>query len=273
MSGIGLHSGARCTVTLLPAEAGTGIVLARADLPGSPEVRAHWRYITERERRTALLNESCEIHTVEHLLSALRGLQVDNVRVEVDAIELPGMDGSAAEYVNLVQQAGLVEQEASRRVVTLRHPIWHVVGGMTLVALPPSAGEFHVSSTLDYPHPLLKQFVETSLEPETYARDIAPARTFVLEQEARMLQAAGLGKGADTTNTLVMGDAGPVENSLRFPDECARHKVLDLIGDLSLLGTDLRARILSIRSGHAANQALIRQIGEALEKGELEAEG
>lgn len=267
LSGPGLHSGAICTVRVVPASDDAGIVFVRVDLPEKPRIRAHFRSITHHARRTALTSPdgTAEVHTVEHLLAAFRGLRIDNALVELDGPELPGSDGSCREYVEAILQAGVVEQSALKRILTLDQPVAVHDGNVTIVALPPVADEFHIAYTLDYPHPALRAFVEYTLDPDTFAREIAPARTFVMESEAMALRQLGLGKGASTQNTLVVGDFGPVDNTLRFPDEYARHKVLDLIGDLSLLGVDLRARIIAARSGHATNLKLVQKLAEHFE--------
>jgi len=268
ITGVGLHTGETATITVHPAPANHGIRFIRVDRPGNPELVANVETITERQRRTALVsptNSEAEVHTIEHLLSAIRGLGIDNVRIDINNVELPGLDGSSADFVELLDGAGgpvtLEGPDATFTPYALTQPVGIVEGYVTIVALPPLEDEFHASYVLDYPHPRLKAFVEMTLaDDKAYRTEVAPARTFVTEKEAEMLQAAGLGKGANTTNTLVMGENGPRENKLRFPDEPARHKLLDLIGDLALTGQDIRARILAVRSGHATNQALAAKL-------------
>ena len=265
LTGVALHNGKQCTVRLLPAGINDGVVFVRIDLPDKPRITGVVQNISHRQRRTALAIGDAEVHMVEHLMSVLRAFAVDNVIVEVDSDELPGCDGSALDYVDLVDRAGIVELDAPRKVYVLDRIIEIQEAHANLVALPPIDGEFQIFYTLDYEqHPLLKGFLDYTLEPDTFRQQIAPARTFVMEKEALMLQKMGFGLGANTDNTLVVGDNGPIDNELRFGDEYVRHKVLDVIGDLSLLGCDLRARIVSTRSGHLSNLKLVQKLAEEL---------
>ncbi|MGE3854068.1 MAG: UDP-3-O-acyl-N-acetylglucosamine deacetylase, partial [Planctomycetota bacterium] len=266
LGSVALHNGRHCTVKLLPAAPDEGVVFVRTDLPDKPRIPAVVHNIAQRQRRTAIAIGDAEVHMVEHLMSVLRALGVDNVIVELDSDELPGCDGSARDYVRLVDEAGIVQQDVPRKVFVLDRIIEIQEAHANLVALPPLADEFQVFYTLDYgaEHPLLRGFLDYTLDATTFRDEIAPARTFVMEKEAAMLQKLGFGQGADTTNTLVVGEHGPIDNQLRFPDEYVRHKVLDLVGDLSLLGRDLRARIVSTRSGHQSNLKLLQKLAEAM---------
>ena len=263
---IGLHLGREVTVTLKPAPENTGVVFIRTDLPEKPKLLVSVHNLVERQRRTALTVGDVEIHTIEHLLAALKGCEIDNVFVEIDGPELPGSDGSAKAYVDIIVKAGTLKQNAIREYYELTDPVGVSINGATLVAMPSDKMELQIDYTLDYENPLLQDFLSYKLEKETFIKDISPARTFVLESEARMLQEAGLGKGATTQNTLVVGENGVLENNLRFPNEFTRHKVLDLIGDISLLPKTLKAHLIAVRSGHNVNIALVRKLTELIEK-------
>jgi UDP-3-O-[3-hydroxymyristoyl] N-acetylglucosamine deacetylase/3-hydroxyacyl-[acyl-carrier-protein] dehydratase len=277
LRGVGLHTGAAATLRLGPAPAGSGVVFVRKDLPGAPRIPANPDAVVDRGRRTALAAGTAEVHTVEHLLSACHGLGVDDLLVEIDAVEVPGMDGSALPFVEALRRARVVEiPGAPRRELLLRAPegVTEPGSDATLSALPHEHG-LAVSYTLDYgPRaPFGPQHVALELSEETFVREIAPARTFVLEAEAEALRRAGLGKGATTENTLVVGAQGPVDNRLRFPDEYARHKVLDLLGDLFLAGADIRARVVAVRSGHGGNARLAARFAALVRKERDEEEG
>lgn len=266
LEGVALHSGAKVLVRVRPAPADAGVTFVRTDLPGSPRIPADAAHLSTRERRTAIVGESgAEVHTVEHLLACCMGMRVDNLLVEVDAAEMPGMDGSARPFAQLLESLGIVEQRAVRREIVVDEPVAVAAGqDVSLVAFPNDAG-FKVSYTLDYrPHPHLGvQHVSFTVDEATFLRDIAPARTFVLEKEAAALRAAGLGQGATTDNTLVVGDGGVVGNTPRWPDEFARHKVLDLLGDLALLGRPVLGHVIAYKAGHALHAGLAKLLRES----------
>jgi UDP-3-O-[3-hydroxymyristoyl] N-acetylglucosamine deacetylase / 3-hydroxyacyl-[acyl-carrier-protein] dehydratase len=261
LTGVGLHTGVRTTVRLKPGEPNMGVVFVRTDLPGYVRIPATVKHRVSIQRRTALRKGDAEVHTIEHLLSAVLGLGIDNLEVELDGPELPGADGSARPFVELLRQAGLHEQDAPVREVVVREPIGISENGASLVALPYDG--LRISYTLDYPLPTLPSMHYTvELDEERYSKEVAPARTFVLRREAEMLLAAGLGKGANTENTVVINDDGKVDGAMRFNDEPVRHKVLDILGDLALLGAPLRAHVIAVKSGHELNAALVRKIAE-----------
>ena len=273
LGGVGLHTGQEVALELVPAEPDTGVVFVRTDLPGRPRVEAHTQNLASRPRRTALVKGEAEVQTTEHLLAALCGAGVQNVEVRIDAPELPGLDGSALPYYEAVKEVGVEAQGQPARQLHLRKPIGLTDKGASLVALSRASG-LSVAYTLDYsgirracdlPGELLglaTQFIEIEFSEESFAREIAPARTFVLEEEVQQLRAAGLGKGANTQNTLVLGREGIIDNKLRFRDEFVRHKVLDLLGDLYLTGCQLHGHLLAIKSGHSLNVQLARLILE-----------
>jgi len=273
VKGTALHSGAEVVVRVRPAPADTGVTFVRTDLPGSPRIPADAAHLSTQRRRTALVGENgADVHTVEHLLACCTGLRVDNLIVEVSAAELPGLDGSAKPWADLLRSLGIVEQRATRREIVVDEPVAVAAGpDVALVAFPHASG-FKVSYTLDYPdHPFLRvQHVSFVLDEESFAREIAPARTFVLESEAEALRKAGLGLGANHENTLVVGNEGVIGNTPRWPDEPARHKVLDLLGDLFLAGADLRGHVHAHRTGHAANLRLVERIVDVVRQRETE---
>ena len=263
LSGIGLHSGQRTTVRMCPAAAGTGIVFIRTDLSGRPAVSAQDFEGVSAPFRTAIKRGEAEVHTVEHILSALAGLGISDCRIEIDGPEVPGLDGSARDFVAAIQQAGVLALPgAPLRPLVLREPVHVEEGGARISALPYDGG-LKISYRLDYPgHPLAQGSYEIEVSDEKYAKEIAPARTFVLKKDADAMRAAGLGKGADYQNTVVVDGVRALETTLRFDDEPVRHKILDLLGDLLLLGRPLQAHIVASCSGHKLNQALVRRLRE-----------
>ncbi|MCI0341517.1 MAG: UDP-3-O-acyl-N-acetylglucosamine deacetylase [Planctomycetales bacterium] len=263
--GVGLHTGAPVRLRVLPAPADSGIAFVRTDLPGTGEIRAEVQNLADEPRRTALVRDGASVHTVEHLLSAALGLGIGNLRVELDGPELPGMDGSAADFVALLDRAGIRDLDAPRREIRVTRPLEEPAsnGGRARVrALPSADGGLTVTYLLEHPGtPIGRQELTVAVTEETFRSGIAPARTFCLLAEAEALRAAGLGKGATTENTLVVGPDGVVGNRLRFPDEFVRHKILDLLGDLALAGgAAVRAHVVAERSGHAQNRALVRRL-------------
>ena len=276
--GVGLHTGAKVKVRLLPAEPNAGISFIRVDLPDSPVVKANTANVMESSRklrRTSLSCNGAEVHTVEHILSALSGMMIDNIKVEINGPELPGFDGSALPFVELIKKAGIQSQPEHKRTFTVKDPIWLEENDTVLAILPDS--ELKISYMLSYDHPLLRsQYVSVVITPETYEKEIAPTRTFCLEAEAEELRRQGLGKGANFENTLVVGKDGVVKNKLRFSDEFARHKVSDLMGDLYLLGMPLKGHVIAVKSGHPLNVRLlqkIRQQQERMRAGAMESKG
>ncbi len=268
--GVGLHSGKEVKVVIQPAEAGTGITFVRTDIEEHPVVRACGANMKARQRRTCIQDGRAEVYTCEHLLAALYALNLDNAIVEIDGEEVPGLDGSSGEFLRALKAAGAVEQRSPRQTYQVKQPIYAREGSASIVALPGN-GRLTVEYHLDYElrganTGKQKQIVAFELTAENFEREIAPARTFVFEHEVEALQAAGLGKGASPQNTLVMGPDGPKQNSLRWDDELARHKILDLIGDLANAGVDLDAHIIATRSGHGLNMALVQRIQEERER-------
>jgi len=260
--GVGLHTGENCRVAFKPAAAGTGVRFVRTDLEGAPEIRVHPEnavYDEKHGRRTILRQDRAEVHTVEHLLAAVFGLRIDNLRIELDAREPaePG-DGSAGPYVTLLEQAGIEELEAERRYIEVPHPVRFKNGSSELVALPHRG--LRVSFTIQYDDTFIgTQYAAFDVEPRVFTREIAPARTFVLRSDVEKLQAAGMIRGGSLDNAVVV-EADGVANSegLRFPDEFVRHKVLDLLGDLALLGKPLHGHVMAWRSGHRTHVDFVK---------------
>jgi UDP-3-O-[3-hydroxymyristoyl] N-acetylglucosamine deacetylase/3-hydroxyacyl-[acyl-carrier-protein] dehydratase len=261
--GVGLHSGTHVKGRMLPAPPNRGVEFVRTDLPGSEPIPARIAYHASKERRTRLVRGAAEVETVEHLLAAASGLGVDNMTVELSGVELPGLDGSAADFVALVERAGIVEQPAEARTLVLDQPVYVRHGGATLVALPSERPGLTIQYVASFDEPGVEGgTMQLELSAETFAREIAPARTFCLASEVPLLQKAGLGKGATRENTLVLGDPA---TRMRLPGEPVRHKMLDLVGDLALLGADLHAHVIATKSGHATNAELVRRLADLMQ--------
>lgn len=265
LTGVGLHSGETCTVQVKPGVVDSGMVFVRSDLPNRPRLRAHPDLLCQRQRRTAMALGEVEIHTPEHFLAAATGLGIDNLQIELDNQELPGMDGSARDFVAALREAGVVDQDGERRSYTVTEAIGIESGDASIVALPYHSG-LRITYTLDdhggvFTGPMM---VDLELTEDNFATAIAPARTFAMAREVEMLRAAGLGKGANYDNTCVFDGPHPVQNTLRFPDEPARHKVLDLIGDLTMATRRIHAHILAVRSGHRENMALVKELNRRI---------
>ncbi len=260
-TGIGLHTGAPVQLTLHPARVGSGVVFVRSDLAHPVEIPARRESVTSTQMATTLGRGDATVSTVEHLLSALYSLGVDNVRIEVDGPEIPVMDGSAASFVFLIRAAGLFEQSAPLRRLRIQQPL-EVRDGDRSIRIEP-ARSLCVSYSVDFAHPAIgRQSVEeVDIDGESFEREIGRARTFGFLREVETLWRNGLARGGNLDNTVVMDDHRVLnEDGLRWPDEFVRHKVLDLIGDLSLLGLPLAGHVTAVRGGHALHQALVEKI-------------
>lgn len=268
LSGIGLHTAAKVNITFRPAAEDAGILFCRTDLEGKPVIAACPDSLIGQEclgRRTSIGKNGVEVQTIEHLMSALSGLGIDNLLVEIDNQEMPGFDGSSAAFTESLLKAGLVEQEKERRWRVVREPVFVEEAGSAIAALP--AQDFRVSYTLSYDHPFLKaQFFQREINSLIFQNELSPARTFCLEAEAAALKNQGLGCGASYENTLVVGTGGVINNKLRFQDEFVRHKVLDLLGDLYCLGGPLKANIIAVKSGHSLNLKLLKKLDQQLQR-------
>jgi UDP-3-O-[3-hydroxymyristoyl] N-acetylglucosamine deacetylase/3-hydroxyacyl-[acyl-carrier-protein] dehydratase len=264
-SGIGLHTGNITSVTFKPAPPNSGITFVRSDLPGKPGVEANIKNVISVARGTTLGNGSFQIQTVEHIMATLCGLGIDNLIVEVNADEPPVADGSGMPFVETLEKAGLEEQNVEKDYFAITEPVKFSDEDVHLVIL--SAEEFKVSATIDYKHPILKsQYGSFTITKEIFEKEIAPARTYCFEHEIESLKRQGLARGGSLDNAVVIGQNGIHNKDMRFPDEFVRHKILDLIGDIYLIGKPLKAHIIAIRCGHAANIALTRKLGKLLDK-------
>jgi len=268
IEGRGLFMGERAAVKFSPAPVNHGVVFVRTDITegGAPvRIPALVSNVTKRARRTTLRRGPAAIETCEHVLSALMGLGVDNILIEIAGPEFPGVDGSAQPYVELLAEAGIVEQDQPRRVLTITEPVTVQDGEAMLAALPADEPYMQVIYDLDYGNkgPIPKQLYAFNSSNGDYVHNIAPARTFVLEHEAEALRRAGLGLHLGPDDVLVIGPKGAMGRSgMRFDDEPVRHKVLDLIGDLALVGAPIRGRIVAYKSGHALNHSLARRLAK-----------
>lgn len=257
-TGVGLHSGRPATLTLAPASADAGITFVRMDL--GVEIPARAEHVVDTTLSTNLGLGSARVHTVEHLLAALTGTGVDNCRVEVDGPEIPILDGSAAPFVALIHQAGIAAQRAGRRFIVVDRPV-EVRDGDRLARIEP-ADSLSIDFTVDFDHPLItNQSFRVAVTDRAFEREVAPARTFCLLRDVERMQAMGLARGGSLENAVVVDDFSILNpEGLRFPDEFARHKVLDALGDLSLAGLPVIGAFRAYKSGHAMNQALVRKV-------------
>ncbi|HSM93733.1 MAG TPA: UDP-3-O-acyl-N-acetylglucosamine deacetylase [Anaeromyxobacteraceae bacterium] len=257
-TGIGLHSGHPVTLTLAPAPADAGVTFVRMDL--GAEVPARNDHVVDTRLNTTVGVGNARVSTVEHVMAALQGMGIDNCRVEVDGPEMPVLDGSAAPFVCMIREAGVQVQRAGRRFVVIDRPV-EVRDGDKLARLEPSDA-FRVSFTADFDHPLVSnQTIELAVNDRTFEREIARARTFCFRRDIEKMQAMGLAKGGSLENAVVVDDFSIVNpEGLRFADEMVRHKVLDAIGDLALLGLPVVGALTAVKSGHAMNQALVKKV-------------
>jgi UDP-3-O-[3-hydroxymyristoyl] N-acetylglucosamine deacetylase len=252
-----MHTGVHVTMTMRPAPVGTGIRFRRSDRGGAA-VAAHWRNIMESPLCTTLTNrEGISVATVEHLMAALCGAEIDNLLIDLDGPEVPVMDGSAEPFLFLIERAGVVEQEAPRRAIKVLRPV-RVADRDRMVALVPDSG-FSVSFEIDFPNELVRhQQIDVTLDGEAFRADIARARTFALIEDVERMRSAGLARGGSLDNAVVVDGAKILnKDGLRFADEFVRHKVLDAVGDLYLAGAPLIGRFRGVRSGHALNRRLL----------------
>ena len=263
LTGGALHTGENVTLTLQPAPVGHGFKFQRVDLPDEPVVDAAAMHVKTVERATTLVQGMVKIHTVEHVISALTGMGVDNALIQMDANEPPIGDGSAAAYVALIKQAGIVEQDAPRRYLEVSEPLTIEMNGSLLMILPDT--KFRISCTQVGPEGRFTQYMSTEITPDIYEKEIAPARTFVFYEDVKPLMDKGLIKGGSLENAIVArGDSVLSKEPLRFPDEFVRHKILDIVGDLSLSGRFLKAHIVAVKPGHGINTEAAKKLAERI---------
>lgn len=258
VEGVGLHTGAHCRLVMRPAPADTGIVFEAAKEGSVLRIPAALEWAVRGERCTGLERCGARVETVEHLLAALAEVGIDNARVELAGPECPALDGSAEPYVEAIDRAGREWLEAVRRERSLGHLVWVAEGDSWLMATP--AQERRITVGIDFPR-LGRQVVDLALDPEVFRRELSPARTPAFEEEVESLMARGLGRGGSLENVVVVTREGALREP-RFADEVARHKALDLLGDLSLAGR-VRAHVWAIRPGHGVNLELARKMAAA----------
>lgn len=246
-------------MTLKPAPAGAGIVFRRTDLDGFA-IRANWKHVARVSYATSLMRQGVLLSTTEHLLSMLYAMGVDNAVVEIDNLEVPILDGSSAPFVEMLEQAGRKLQRHEREYLAITRPV-EVVDGLKRIRIEPADG-FHLRCETHFDHPLVgSRSMQLELTPEAYATKIAQARTFGFERDLEQMRDMGLIRGATLDSAVCFTDSGVLNpGGLRFPDEPCRHKVLDLIGDLALIGKPLLGRVVAERAGHAMHAALVRKI-------------
>src|SRR5688572_24740453 len=259
-AGIGLHSGNKVTLSLMPAAPDSGIRFRRTDLNGL-EIPATVEHVGGINYATVLMRDAVRVDTVEHLLAALVSLGIDNVIVELNSPEVPIMDGSSAPFVYLIQEAGVKPQSQARKYLKVLRPI-SLLRGDKRIALYPS-DHFKVTYSIAFDHPLLRHQSRTiRMSEEAFIDEIAPARTFTFLNEVEMLRQQGLALGGSLENAVVVGDTGVLNNGLRFEDEFVRHKILDVIGDMALVGHPIVGHLVAHRGGHALHTAFAAQVLE-----------
>ncbi len=258
VSGIGLHSGVPVSMRITPAPAGAGIVFRRSDLEYFP-IPASWKHVARVSYATSLMRQGVLISTTEHLLSSLYTSGIDNAYIEIDNLEVPILDGSARPFVEMLRKAGVRPLRRKRRYLRIRRTVSVQEGAKRISILPDDA--FRLTCDIDFPVPIGKQSLEMEVTPERYATGIAPARTFAREVELESLREMGLIRGASLDCAVCFTDTGVLNpEGLRFPDESCRHKALDLIGDLALLGRPLLGHVIAERAGHAMHTALVAKV-------------
>src|SRR6516225_4643855 len=256
--GVGLHTGVHSRIRLVPAPADTGIVLRRVDLEQFP-IEAHGRNIARVSYATSLMKKGVLLSTTEHLLAAIYSCGIDNIFIDIDAIEVPILDGSAEPFMRLLDQAGIRNLRRQRRFLRVLEPVEVVENGRRIGIYP--ADEFRVRCFVDFPHPLVgQQEIEMVVSQDSFRRTLARARTFCFEREIEPLRAMGLIRGGSLENAIVLTNDGVMNGPLRFQDEFGRHKALDLIGDLALAGLPLLARVEAHKAGHSLHTQLVSRL-------------
>ncbi len=258
VSGTGLHSGVPVHLRILPAPVSTGLVFLRTDLDHFA-IPASWRHVARVSYATSLMRQGVLISTTEHLLSVFYSMGIDNAFIEIDNLEVPILDGSGQPFVQLIEQAGIRQYRRKRRYIRIRRPISVADKGKCISILP--CDSFRLTCDTDYPYPVGRQSLELEVTPERYASEIAFARTFGWEADLDQMRNMGLIRGASLKNAVCFTSAGVLNpEGLRAADECCRHKALDLIGDLALLGRPLLGHVIAERAGHAMHAALVARI-------------
>lgn len=261
-SGVGLHTGHEVNVRIKPSGADTGITFFRRDIPGLSGIKADASRVVATSYATSIGHKGVTISTIEHLMGAFYGLGIDNAIVELDGPEVPVMDGSASSFIDLIEDAGLREQASPRRYLIVKRPIKVEDRDKYVLLLPAEEAEFTVDYSIDFSHPFLKKQSFSGLfSPDVFKREVGCARTFGFLRDIEMLRANGLARGGSLENAIVIGDEDILnEGGLRYPDEFVRHKVLDMMGDIALVGAPIIGRLIAHRSGHALNHRLVQEI-------------
>ena len=259
LEGVGLHFGKRCRLTFRPADAESGIVFRRLDLPGEPVTPALVENAVLSERRTQLGTGEQALHTVEHVLAAVAASEIDDVVIEMDGPEPPILDGSAGPFFDALSKVGLAPRRGEVRYLEIPERLTVTDGESVYDAEP--ASQLTLKVTIEFPHPLIgRQSCEFAITPETFARELAPARTFGFVKEVEALRARGLILGGSTDSAIVLDDVGVVDNTLRWSDEFARHKTMDCVGDLALAGCRVRARVAALKPSHRGTITLVKEM-------------
>lgn len=268
IKGIGLHTGKPVKLTFKPLGPNMGVIFQRVDLPQKPLIKADVNSVSsikKNPRRTTICCGDVEVQTIEHLLAALSGLGIDNILIEIDSNEVPGLDGSTLGFIEALKKGGMVEQGVERRIFKVTKPLWAEDEDSFIAVFPSS--DFKISYTLSYPDRIIgTQFLSLKLDSDVFEKELAPSRTFCLQEEVAALVKSGLGKGANYENTLVISKEGVIKNKLRFEDEFIRHKISDLIGDFSLLGMAIKGHVIAVKSGHTLNMKVVQKIKDQLDQ-------
>lgn len=260
-SGLGIHTGTEVSMRFIPSKEGSGVLFKRTDLPGEPQIPATIEYVCDTLRSTTIGIRDVKIHTIEHVLAAIYANNIDNLIIEVSSIEPPIGNGSSDIFVDMIENAGIALQEATIPIVELQKPVFWSDKEIQIIALP--CDEYRISYTLNYPgsRALSTQFHSIAITPESFKHEISPCRTFSLYEEVSMLMDRGLIKGGSLDNCVIIRDEAVFsKNGLFFPNEMCRHKILDIVGDLSLIGFKFHAHIVAIRSGHASNYEFAKRL-------------
>ncbi len=260
-SGKGLFSGVSATITFCPSEAGSGVSFQRTDLPGAPILRASFNNVKSTPRCTILGSDEVTVQTVEHVLAALAAYGIDNILIQIDGPEVPIFDGSSIEFVSMIEEAGVAQFDSDAPWFSIEKPVYWSQGDIHIVAIP--SNEYRISYTLSYPQSELikSQFYSFLVSPEAFKNEIASSRTFSLYEEIMPYIEKGYLKGGSLENAVIIKDHKVMNpDGLRHPDEMVRHKILDMLGDLFLLGFNLQVHIIAIRSGHYANNAFAKEL-------------
>ena len=262
VTGFGFWSGLDVDLEFHPAVENSGVVFVRVDLPGRPRIEAKVQNRITGPRRTTLACEGVAVEMVEHVLSALAGLKIDNCEVRVNQAEMPGMDGSSLAFVEALLKAGKIELQSTRAITYVTQSVRVGDENSWIDIAPSEIGGFELEFQLDYPgnRAIGKQTFSSAMDQDVYCNGIATARTFVLDSEAKILQEQGLGQRVGFQDLLVFDQDGPIDNELRFEDECARHKMLDMVGDFALIGTDIIGKFTAHKSGHRLNAQVVFEL-------------